>query len=262
MHSGHLPHLQQKQVRVLTNRGRRHRSLQKTFLRYTLSSISLNQLLTSLVDELTQHCQPCFILHYSRDQAHQLDDGHLLYNQPSATAESEMLSQLKAVCLKSVQSKEVEIRPYINIEFVLYAAPVAIRGQEAEAIGAVVPATNSTESFSLLLQMFVSHIVLWRILNDGVKNEQHAQDSAAIVELLSGIALLSNQSQATQFVASELADYLGCRQIAIGMKTNANSRCRLMTISGSPDFDKSSKSVETLETAMSETVQRNNTNCW
>jgi len=46
------------------------------------------------------------------------------------------------------------------------------------------------------------------------------------------------------------------------MKTSANSRCRLLTISGSPEFDKSSKSVETLETAMSETVQRNNTNCW
>jgi len=262
MHSGHLPHSQRKQVRVIANKGRRHRSLHKMLLRCTLTSDSLDQLLSSLVEELTRHCQPFYILHYSRDQAHQLNDGRLLYNQSSATVESEMLPQLKTVCLKSVQSNEVEIQPYTNINFMFYAAPVAIRGQEAEAIGAVFPATNSTEPFSLLLQMFVSHIVLWRTLNEGVKNEQHAQDSAAIVELLSGIALSSNQSQAAQFVANELTDYLGCRQIAIGMKTTANARCRLITISGGPNFDKASKSVETIETAMGETLQRNNTACW
>ena len=159
MHSGHLPHSQRKQVRVIANKGRRHRSLQEMLLRCSLSSNSLDQLLTSLVKELTQHCQPCFILHYNRDQGHQLNNGRPLYNQPSATVDAAMFSQLKAVCLKSVQSKEVEVQPYINIEFVLYAAPVATRGQEPEAIGAVFPATNSSEPFSLLLQMFVSHIV-------------------------------------------------------------------------------------------------------
>ncbi|WP_291179359.1 HlyD family efflux transporter periplasmic adaptor subunit [Gimesia sp.] len=262
MHSAHTPHSQSKQVRILTSKGRRHRSLQKILLRCTLTSDSPDQLFTSLVQVLTQHCQPCCILHYSRNQDNQLSDGRLLYNQSSSTLDSAILSQLKSVCLKCADSNEVEIQPYINIEFVLYAAPISIRGQEAETIGAVFPATDSTESYSLLLQMFVSHVVLWHVLNDSLKNEQQAHDSAAIVELLSGIALSATRSQANQYLANELADYLGCRQIAIGMKSGSNSCCQLVSISGGSDFDKASQSVETLESAMNETIQRSTTTSW
>ncbi|WP_417386426.1 efflux RND transporter periplasmic adaptor subunit [Gimesia sp.] len=253
---------QTKQIRVHTNRGRRHRSLHKSMLRCTLTSLTHDQLLNSLIEELTHHCQPVAIVYYSRDASSQLDNGRLFYQQTTVVPDAGILSQLKLACTKSVQSKEVEIQASIDAQLTLYAAPVTIRGVEAEALGVVYPSSSSTEPFSLLLQTLVSHIELWRVLRDGLQSEEQARDSAAIVELLSGIARKTDLIQATQHAARELADYLGCRQIAIGIKSTPNSRCRLIAISDTQHFDKASPAAQAIETALEETIQRNETACW
>lgn len=262
MHSDSTHPTHQKQVRVLTNRGRRHRSLHKALLRYALTSPTQDQLLQALIAELTHHCQPLAILYYARNGSGQLADGRLLHQQTTVPPDPDLLSQLKQACTACVQSKEIEIRPYVDINLTLYAAPVTIRGQEAEALGAVFPATDSTEAYSLLLQMLVSHLVLWRVLHDGLQSEQQAHDSAAIVELLSCIAQAPNLSRATELAARELADYLHCRQIAIGMKATPHARCRLSAISGSPHFDKASPATRDIETAMDEAIRHHTTTCW
>jgi multidrug resistance efflux pump len=257
MQSDRTQPIQHKQVRVLTNRGRRHRSLHKTLLRCALTSPSREQLLNALIAELTSHSQPVVVLYCKRNQSGQLADGNLLYQQSTATPDPGLLSQLQQICAACVQSKEVEIQPYIDINLTLYAAPVTIRGQEAEALGVVFPAGNSTEPYSLLLQMLVSQIVLWHVLHDGLQSEQQAHDSAAIVELLSRIAQSASLSQATELTALELADHLGCRQIAIGLKATPDASCRLSAISGSQQFDKASAAVRSIETALAETIRQN-----
>ncbi|QDU51618.1 efflux RND transporter periplasmic adaptor subunit [Gimesia panareensis] len=253
----HHPH-----VRVLQNRGRRQRSLHKSLLRSTLSAHDLDTLLNSLIEELTQHCQPALILYDSRSETSGLPPGRILYQQSTTAPDAALLSQLQQVCAKCMQSKEVEIQPYIDIQYTLYAAPVTVRGQEPHALGIVFPTTKSTEPCSLLLQTLVSHIVLWHVLSDGLQSEQHARDAAAIVELLSNMTQVNSLSEATRQAADELAAYLGCRQIAIGINDAPNSRCRLSALSDTHDFDKASKSVELIETAMNEVVRQQVTGTW
>lgn len=256
-HSKHPP-----QVRVLQNRGRRQRCLHKSLLRSTLTAHDLDALLNSLIKELTQHCQPALILYESPSEASDLSPGRILYQQPATAPDSALLSQLQQVCTNCVQSKEVEIQPFVDIQYTLYAAPVTVRGQEPHALGIVFPATKSTGYHSLLLQTLVSHIVLWHVLSDGLQSEQNARDAAAIVELLSDITRANSISQATRQAADELAAYLGCRQIAIGINDTPNSRCHLSALSGTSDFDKASKSVELIETALDDIVRQQATGTW
>ncbi|QDV19557.1 macrolide transporter subunit MacA [Gimesia panareensis] len=253
----HHPH-----VRVLQNRRRRQRCLHKSLLRSTLTAHDLDALLNSLIEELNQHCQPALIVYESRSEASGLPPGRILYQQSTTAPDADLLSHLQQVCANSIQSKEVEIQPYIDIQYTLYAAPVTVRGQEPHALGIVFPTTKSTEPCSLLLQTLVSHIVLWHVLSDGLKSEQHARDAAAIVELLSNMTQVNTFTQVTRQVADELAAYLGCRQIAIGINEAPNSRCRLSALSGTPDFDKVSKSVNLIETALDEVVRQQVTVTW
>lgn len=253
---------QRPPVRVLNHRGRRHRSLHKSLLRCALTAQTSDELLHSLIGELKQHCQPALILFYRPAESENQASSRILYQQSASTPDTALLSQLNQVCQNSIQSKEVEIQPCIDINFMLYAAPITARGQAADALGAVFPATNSTEPFSLLLQAVATHITLWHTLREGLQQEQHARDSAAIVELLSNLSRSTNFTQAAGQTASDLADYLGCRQIAIGSQDTTHTRCRLVGLSGCPQFDKAAKSVGLIEAALDETLRQQSSLVW
>lgn len=262
MHPESTHQKQRPPVRVLNLRGRRHCSLHKSLLRCALTAQTFDELLHSLIDELKQHCQPVQILYYRPAESATQATSRIVFQQSASTPDTALLSQLNLVCQNSIQSKEVEIQPCVDINFMLYAAPITTRGKAADALGVAFPATNSTEPFSLLLQALATHITLWHTLREGLQHEQHTRDSAAIVELLSNLSRYTNFAKAAGQTAAELADYLGCRQIAIGSKEATRTRCRLVGLSGCPQFDKAAKSVGLIEAALDETLRQQSTLVW
>ena len=243
-------------------KGDQHRRLQKELLRCTLTADALDELLQSLSGCLLRFVPAVSLLYFGRDADGQLDEGRQLHKRPPAALDAEVFSQLQTACSDAAQSGEVEIRPLIDARFVVFAVPVALRDRAPDVIGVLSPALDSTERPSVLLQMLASHIVLWHVLRDGLQGEQLAGDSAAIVELLAEIARASNVAEAAQQVADNLADYWGCRQVAVGLAANTASRCRVTGISGSQQFDAASQSVEAIEAAMDEAIVRTETLCW
>ena len=70
------------------------------------------------------------------------------------------------------------------------------------------------------------------------KLEQDVEDLAALVDLIERVAAAGDSATACHAATSELQDYLGCGQVAVGLVRRSGSTCRLKAIAGQADFDR------------------------
>ncbi len=83
-----------------------------------------------------------------------------------------------------------------------------------------------------------------------------------VVRLLVQMQSCADAAGACRLLANRLQQFLGCRQIAIGMSHGAQQRCQVQGLSGVVRFDAHTSFVHALQDALEETQVRNAETAW
>jgi hypothetical protein len=113
----------------------------------------------------------------------------------------------------------------------------------------------------MLAQLAASHLVLWQAVASGRASEADAKNAAALLELLDRIEAASDLRQACYVLVNEVRAHLRCGRVAVALR-RGKGRCRLAAISGVAQFDKRSRTVQVLESALDEAVLRDAITTW
>jgi RND family efflux transporter MFP subunit len=83
-----------------------------------------------------------------------------------------------------------------------------------------------------------------------------------IVRLLAQLQNCTDSTTACRMMANRLQQFLGCRQIAVGLCRGSRNRCRLRALSGVVRFDSHTAFVQALQDALEEAIDRNSVTIW
>ena len=81
-----------------------------------------------------------------------------------------------------------------------------------------------------------------------------ARTTAAILDLVQKTSQAADLPAASRILANELQQFLGCGQVAVGLRRRGRGRCRVAAVSGLADLDPRSDMPRRLEAAMDEAV--------
>jgi biotin carboxyl carrier protein len=81
-----------------------------------------------------------------------------------------------------------------------------------------------------------------------------ARATAAVLDLIQKTSQAEDLHTACRTLANELQQYLGLRQVAVGLRRRGQGRCRLAAVSGLPAIDAQSEMSRRLEAAMDSAV--------
>ena len=128
-----------------------------------------------------------------------------------------------------------------------------------DAIGVSIVGDN--EEAALYIQLVASQLALWRAVRRNHHERAHAEDAAAVVDLMDRVFTASDRDRAYLRLCGELKVHLKCDQVALGLVDRAG-RCRLQAVSEMSDFDPHSPAVKTMEAAMDEAAVRQQMGSW
>lgn len=238
------------------------RQLQRQMLQKTLTAQSKQQLIDALTVLVVPHADPLAMFYFERTSAGELAEGTQLFPFDTDGQSDRFAKQLTASCQAACRHGEVYVRRQLAPTRVVIAAPVILRGSDPEAIGIIVAADDSPQHLVMIVQMIASHLVLWHVLADGRLAEAEAADAGALVELLDKVMSTTNSRDACYALAGELQRHLQCERVVVGLRRRGKGRCRLAAISGVSQFDKRSHAAQALESALDETVLRDDVTTW
>jgi hypothetical protein len=81
-----------------------------------------------------------------------------------------------------------------------------------------------------------------------------ARTTAAILDLVQKTSYAEDLPSACRMLANELQQFLGCPQVAVGLRRRGRGRCRVVAVSGLADLDLRSDAPRRLEAMMDEAV--------
>ncbi|MGO9111659.1 MAG: efflux RND transporter periplasmic adaptor subunit [Thermoguttaceae bacterium] len=81
-----------------------------------------------------------------------------------------------------------------------------------------------------------------------------ARTTAAILDLVQKTSRAEDLPAACRMLANELQQFLGCGQVAVGLRRRGRGRCRIAAVSGLADLDLRSETSRRLEATMDEAV--------
>lgn len=141
--------------------------------------------------------------------------------------------------------------------------PVVRRGCPPDAIAAMVMTSkNNGESTVSILQLFSTHVTLWRVLKDGIATEAEADSAAALLELLLRAQSHEDFDHAALALASELQEYLSCRRVVVGVQVRPGGAVRIAAVSGMPQFERRTQWSRAVEAALEEALIRDALTVW
>jgi len=232
-------------------------SLQREMLQHALSARTKLDLLSGLAGIIQRHsCTNAELIYFQRNEAGELADAVPLHADAAAKPNRQSIAQLTATAHSACRRGDVQIRKLQSLALVNVVAPVALRGQDPEAIGVAIVDANSVEFNALLVQMFAAHVVLWHVLASERDNEVCAQNSAALLDLLCKVESCPDLRTAAYTLVGELKTFLDCSRVAVGLRTTGGGACRLAAVSGLARFDQHSPFVQAIEAAMNEAALR------
>ncbi|MAD81222.1 MAG: hypothetical protein CMJ50_10315 [Planctomycetaceae bacterium] len=238
------------------------RRIQREMLRLASSGPTKAELLQGLAEWMSAFAQPLEVFYCERDEQDQLADAIQLDHTAADDHDDRFYQQLTSACHTACRTGELDVRRWATPPRMIVAAPIPLRGSDPEAIGVVFSENNSTPHDMMLVQMVVSHIMLWHVMTGGRELDSNARDSAALVELLDQVTPATSLRQACYSLVGELKEYLKCKRVAVGLRPGGKGRCRLAAISGVTRFDKQSQTVRAFESAMDEAVLHDAVTRW
>ena len=117
--------------------------------------------------------------------------------------------------------------------------------------------TSPQDSASWVVQAWTNH-------HDKSSDGDNAEVLCAdfVVRLISQVQMCNDAASACRLIANRLQQFLGCRQIAIGLCRGSHSRCQVQALSGVVRFDSHTGFVHALQDALEETVARGAETAW
>lgn len=234
------------------------RRVQKDLTQVAVSSSDKQTLLNGLIRVLSQHIRIEAATYFYRDSSNCLT--------PCSTAVADSVQDdlahelIEAAANDVAQTGEAQWKS--GPRQVLCSVPVPQVDSDPEVLVLACRDVSAPSRTVLLTQLAATHISQWTLRNEGQSQSERLQDVAAMVELNMGLGSAADFRAACQYVAVELAAYLGVRRVAVGWRSSSHSRCRLMAVSDVARCDRNARATRLFEAAMDEGVLRNKVTQW
>lgn len=234
---------------------------QTELLQLVASARSKQQLLTSVADLVRRNAELEAMYYFERDSQGQLTAAVRLHPIGTDSQTDRHARQLSAACQAACRNGRLELwQKDIPARWII-ATPIVRQGSGPDAIGFIFH-QPCVETSVLLAQLSATAVVLWNVLEGGRASEQDARDSAALVEILDGVAEAPDLRSACLALVSGLQGHLKCQRAAVALRIAGKGRCRLQAISGVSQFDLNSRTACAMESAMDEAILRNDLTTW
>lgn len=237
------------------------RRLQREMLQRATSAANTNELIASLLQLVARHAPLAGASYFSRNEQNELAKTFEIGPKPAGAANERSLKLMKSMAVAACRTGAIEMRRQVNPDRVILAAPVALSNRDPETLCVTFHTNEAEPTFLLLLEMAVSHIVLWRVLAESRSHAADANEASAAVELLDSILSAADADEACYRLTGELQSHLQCGRVALGVR-QGNTRTKLVSVSGVANFDSSSTSATAIEAAMDEAVLRDEPTRW
>lgn len=236
--------------------------LQQNLLKAISGSATRDEALSSVMQVMMGSLRPVGLLYFQRDAESQLVA--LDHVSPAGTGniQAAYRTPLKSLCDEACEKGSLQVsRLDAKGRLMTIAAPVMLRGQAPEAIGAIFAGANIDQAVGVL-QVVAAHVTLWQVLEVTKAAEHESKSSAALLELLGKCDSSPNLQAACITLVNELKEYLNCGQVALGLCGFSKKSCRLHAVSGMSTFDKRSEFANALEAALDESILRDELTVW
>jgi biotin carboxyl carrier protein len=250
------------QSAALDDKGTGSSKLQQNLLKAISTSATRADALTAVMHVMMGSLRPVGLLYFERDATDQLSA--LAELSPAGTGNVQPVYRrpLKNLCDAACEKGSLQVSKHdAKGRLMVVAAPVMLRGQAPEAIGAIFAGANIDQAVGVM-QVVAAHITLWQVLEVTKVAEHESKSTAALLELLGKCDSARTLHEGSITLVNELKDYLECGQVALGVCGFTKNSCRLRAVSGMSQFDKRSEFASSLEAALDEAILRDQLTIW
>ncbi len=220
----------------------------------------LEELIPAALDIIAQATNATWTGIY-RGSAENPELAYLPANPNSIEIQTDMLMSLLAA---AIQHQRPIARP-LTEPAGRYAIVVPIRaaGQVGMNLVAIVPAGAAEIAVQAALVEYAASALAHAIVLHHIERLQwEAGTSAALVELLAGIQVCESIANACSVVVNELASFLHCEQVVVGLSPPSGVGVQVQAISGMSTLDSNAPAVSQFADALTEALIRGTTTQW
>jgi RND family efflux transporter MFP subunit len=230
--------------------------LPRTLIEAVNQCVSRTNAIEKVVSVLGQHLEPALIDYLARDPSGSLQtpsNGQLLERLPPQSAD-----KLRQWGTEACESGHATIHHLSGGHlWTIVNVPVMLRGRAPEVLCAVLRSKSADQqSVISSLQLAAANITLWDIANEERRARTESRNTAALLELMSALDNCDDLTTSYQILVNDLQRYLGCQRVALALTRSGNLDCRLVSVSGLPDFDHRSDFTVEIEAALDESILR------
>jgi RND family efflux transporter MFP subunit len=139
----------------------------------------------------------------------------------------------------------------------IVTVPVMFRGRAPEVLCGVLRSKSAAQQTVMdSLQLAAANMTLWDVTNQERRAQTESRNTAALLELMTALDNCDDLTTSYQILVNDLQRYLGCQRVAFALTRSGNLDCRLMSVSGLPDFDHRSDFTAEIEAALDEALMR------
>ncbi|MGI9518413.1 MAG: efflux RND transporter periplasmic adaptor subunit [Pirellulaceae bacterium] len=160
-------------------------------------------------------------------------------------------------CQATIHRNSIQIERFLGMAAVY--APINVEGSHTEVVLLLTAEQNASRSL-FVLEIVIAYFSLWLKESSSDRSNWKLTSLAALIELVSQIEKQETLESACQVVASEIARYVACDQVAVG--TSGKNGLKVQAISGNLSVDRFSDSCRTIETALNECLLRETLGVW
>lgn len=160
-------------------------------------------------------------------------------------------------CNITVERNAIQIESFLGLES--FYTPIQVFGLADEVL-LVLSAEKNSSKVLFALEVIAAYFGLWLKGKRSKRTDWKLSSLAALIELVSEVEKQSTLRAGCQVIASEMARHLNCQQVAIA--TNLRSKIQVQALSGASSLETSSTLARDLQTALSETLLRDEMSQW
>ncbi|HUS39576.1 MAG TPA: efflux RND transporter periplasmic adaptor subunit, partial [Pirellulales bacterium] len=238
--------------------------LQSCLLEMAMSSPDKASVIRRASEVLEQYSNALASVYFQRDQASKWQPSDKDVVDDLNTTFGLAVEQWAAWCDQAAAERQLQ---YFRLDGVLpltvIAVPVSVPGGTPEVLCvAFRTAKKPAHGVVILLQNLAAHFTMWFQGQRCLQFDRESDDLAALIELIGRIENSDSLKRAAFVVANHMQTYLKCQRVAVGLMHSDQKRCQLQALSGISKFDKSSAYVLEVESALDETVLKDELTIW
>ncbi len=169
----------------------------------------------------------------------------------------DFIASFTKCCEATLHRNSIQIERFLGMAAVY--APINVEGSHSEVLLLLTAEQNASRAL-FVLEIVIAYFGLWLKEASADRSTWKLNSLAALIELVSQIEKQETFESACLVVASELARYLRCDQVAVGV--TGKQGLAVQAISGHASVDRHSDVCRTIETAMHECLLRESIGIW